>query len=141
MGRSPVTEGRSGWMRRRLIHRSTIDSKGWRSPERGPVCGECASRSNRPCAETDGTPEPSEQKNFCSAGVCPVKGKTSHNEFIMRCLPGAGSDVVRPAFAGASRRAWRSGRWAVSNGWKIQSRLQPLHSGEVDSSSMLNVQT
>ncbi len=81
-----------------------------------------------------GTPEPSEQKTICSAGMCLRKGKRvnepanerTHNEPLCDAFP----VVVRkesqprnevfslcgPPFAGASRRAWRSRRWAGIRG-------------------------
>lgn len=49
-----------------------------------------ANRSSRQCARAGGTPEPSEQKDFCSAADVPAKGKTSYNGSIMRRFPGAG---------------------------------------------------
>ncbi len=81
-----------------------------------------------------GTPEPSEQKTICSAGMCLRKGKRvnepanerTHNGPLCDASPVAERKESQPRyeagflcgapFAGASRRAWRSRRWAVVTG-------------------------
>ncbi len=109
-----------------------------------------------------GRAEPRSQvnrKDFCSAGMCLRKGKRvnelanerTHNghyatlprwRFAKKANRGTRAGFLCvPPFACASRRAWRSGRRAGIKGWILQSRFRPLRPGEVDLSSMLNIET